>query len=331
MIQTLHRRRFVRNLITPLALAAAPALARAQDWPTRPIRMMSPSAPGGSTDLIARLLGDRLSRSLKVPVVVENRPGGTGSVALDAIAKAAPDGYTVGIGFSGGNIIYPLLNKRLPFNAQRDFTPIGHIGGTGNVLLVHPSVPVKTLPELIAYIKAQPKSQPVNYGSWGNGSGGHLAGESLKIATGLEINHVPYRSASALTTDMIGGHMPIGFLDQSNAGPQAAAGKLRAIAQTGLERNATLPDVPTMAEQGVQFGLAVWFGLFGPAGMPAAIVDRYNAELRAALQAPEVAERLITVIGNKPSPTTPAEFARMIEADWESARRVIEQARITLD
>lgn len=328
MPPSIPRRRLTAALITT-PLAAAAGLARAQDWPSRPIRIISPSAPGGSTDLVARLLADRMGKSLKVPVIVENRPGGTGSVALEQIAKAIPDGYTVGVGFAGANVIYPQLNRKLPFDALRDFTPIGQMASTGNVLVVHPSVPVRTLSEFIAYVKAQPT--PPAYGSWGNGSGGHLAGEYLKILAGVDMFHVPYRSASALTTDMVGGHMPLGFLDISNARPQVQAGKLIGLAQTGSSRAEALKDIPLMTEQGVGFGVGIWFGLFGPAGLPRPIVDRLYAEMRDALLAPDLAERWLAIFGTRPTPTDPEAFGKTIRSDWDTWKQVIERGKISLE
>jgi tripartite-type tricarboxylate transporter receptor subunit TctC len=324
-----------RRLLRAAAATAVPILwppsAPAQAWPARPIRLIAPSAPGGPTDLIARLLAERFTAGLGTPVVVENRTGGTGTVALDAIAKAPPDGYTIGVGFTGANVIYPLLNPKLPFNALTDFTPIGRIATNGNVLVVHPSVPAASLGELLAWVKTAAQTAPVAYGSWGNGSGGHLAGEYLKILTGVDMYHVPYRSTTALTVDMVGGHMKIGFLDPSNALAQVRAGKMRALALTGAERAASLPDVPTMVEQGVPFGIGVWYGLFGPAGMPPAIVARLNAELLAALRAPDLAERWVTIMGARPGPSSPEALARLVQDDWETWKAVIARSKIVLE
>ena len=231
------------------AAAAGAALlttfpASAQDYPSRNIRIVSPSATGGITDLIARLVADRMATAMKVAVIVENKPGGTGAVALDFVAKAAPDGYTLVVGFTGANVIYPLLNPKLAFNAQKDFTPISMVFTGANVLVVHPSVPVNNYREFLAYVKAQPK--PPSYGSWGPGSGGHLAGEFLKMLTGIDMVHVPYKSTTALTTDIVGGHMQLAFLDFFNAISQARSGKLRALAQAGPKRSPMLPNVPTL-------------------------------------------------------------------------------------
>ena len=243
---TVRTRSMIRHLLGG-ALAALLAIgggpAGAQDYPSKTIKIISPSAPGGLTDIVARLIGERLSQNMKVTVVVENRPGGTGAVALDLVAKAPPDGYTLVVGFAGANVIYPLLNDKLPFNAQRDFTPITQVSSGGNFLVVHPSVPVHNVKEFIAYVNAQPK--PPTFGSWGNGSGGHLAGEYLKLLTGIRMDHVPYRSNTALATDLAGGHMLLGFLDATNAIQQQRAGKVRVLAQTGPE-TATL----TVADSG---------------------------------------------------------------------------------
>lgn len=326
-------RRRVLHAIGATAVASAQLTVfrsvHAQEWPARPIRIISPSAPGGLTDVIARIVADRLGPALKQTVIVENRPGGTGAVALDLVAKAPPDGYTLVVGFAGANVIYPLLNPKLPFNAEKDFTPIIRVSSGGNVLMVHESVPVKTLQEFIAHVKAMPS--PPNYGSWGNGSGGHLAGEYLKMLTGIPMNHVPYRSATALANDMAGGHVTIGVLDGTNALAGIRTGKLRALAQTGPTRSPGLADVPTMLEQGVQFGVGVWSGILGPAGMPAPIVERLNTEIRRIASAPDLQERWLNLLGNYPQPTTPAEFSAIIAEDFKVWRRVITEGKITID
>ncbi len=322
----------MHSIFSRLAAAAAGAVlltahpAGAQDYPSRTIRIISPSAPGGITDLIARLVADRMATSMKVPVIVENKPGGTGAIALDFVAKALPDGYTLVLGFSGANVIYPLLNPKLAFNAQKDFTPVSMVFTGANVLVVHPSVPVNNTREFIAYVKAQPK--PPSYGSWGPGSGGHLAGESLKMLTGIDMVHVPYKSTTALTTDMVGGHMTLAFLDSFNAIAQSRGGKLRALAQAGPKRSPMLPNVPTLQEEGVQFASGAWIGFFGPAGMQRAIVNRLNAEINQVLAAPDLAERWLTINGYAPTPMKPEEFERIVVHDWETLKKVIADAKI---
>ena len=316
-----------------LLLQAAASLAlltavpvTAQDYPSRNMRIVSPAAPGGITDLIARLVTDRLVTAMKVPVMVENKPGGTGAVALDLVAKAAPDGYTLVLGFSGANVIYPLLNPKLAFNAQKDFTPISMVFTGANVLVVHPSVPVNNYSEFSAYVKAPPK--PPSYGSWGAGSGGHLAGEFLKMLTGIDMVHVPYKSTTALTTDIVGGHMQLAFLDSFNAIAQARSGKLRALAQAGPMHSPMLPNVPTLQEEGVQFATGAWIGFFGPAGLPRAIVTRLNTEINQVLAAPDLAERWLNISVYVPTPMKPEEFERIVVQDWEILKKVIAEAKI---
>ena len=303
--------------------------ALAQEYPVRPIRIIAPSAPGGITDLIARVVADRLATAFKVPVLVENKTGGTGAVALDFTSKSPADGYTLVVGFSGANVIYPLLNDKLAFNAQKDFTPIIQVSSGGNVLVAHPSVPVADLKEFIAWVKAQPK--PPGYGSWGAGSGGHLAGEYLKILTGIDMYHVPYRTTTALTTDVVGGHMPIAFLDSFNAIAQVRGGKIKALAQTGPTRSPMLANVPTMLDAGVPFGIGAWIGFFGPAGMPRVVVERLNSEIGKVLRAPELQERWLGMLGNYPAPNTPEEFARIVANDWEVWKKVIVTGHIKLE
>ncbi len=311
-----------------VAALLVPWHAQAQEFPSRPIRIVSPSAPGGLTDIIARLLAERMSPAMKVPVVVENRPGGTGAVALEVVAKAPPDGHTLVVGFSGANITHPLINDKLPFNARRDFTPISLTSAGGGYLMVHPSVPANNLREFAAHVKAQGK--PASYGTLGNGSTGHLAGEFLRLNQGIDLSHVPYRSATALTVDMVGGHMPLGFLDSTNAVAQRKAGKLRMVAQTGPTRSVGVPDVPTLVEQGVNFSLVAWTGVLGPARMPPAVVARLNAEINRILTSPDVQERWLAMFGNPPAPTSAEEFDRQIQSDFALYQRVINEAKITL-
>ncbi|MBL8384154.1 MAG: tripartite tricarboxylate transporter substrate binding protein [Burkholderiales bacterium] len=310
-----------------LVVALAAALpAGAQEYPSRTVRIVSPSAPGGITDLIARLVGDRLATSLKVPVIVENRPGGTGAVALDFVAKAPADGYTLVVGFSGANVIHPLMNPKLSFNAQRDFTAVSMVFTGANVLVVHPAVPVNSYREFVTYVRSQPK--PPSYGSWGPGSGGHLAGEYLKMLTGIDMVHVPYKSTTALTTDVVGGHMPLAFLDSFNAITQSRSGKVRALAQAGPKRSPMLPNVPTLQEEGVSFSIGAWIGFFGPAGLPRAILARLNSEINQVLAAPDLADRWLNISGYAPTPMKPEEFERVIAQDWEIWKKVIAEAKI---
>ena len=314
-----------------IAIAAtfgAPASAIAQDYPNKTIKIISPSAPGGPTDVTARIIADRLAQVLKVSVIVENKPGGTGALAFDIIAKSPPDGYTLTVGFIAGMVFHPLLNNKLPFDAQKDFTPITQISYSGNMLVVHPSVPVTNVKEFLAYVKAQPT--PPSYGSWGNASGGHLASELLKTLTGINMVHVPYRSTSALATDIAGGHMMLGMLDPTNTMAQAKAGRLRPVAVTGLTRSKGLPELPTMMEQGVNLAAGIWTGILGPANMPKPIVEKLNLEITKILREPEVREKFLTMTGDYPKTTTAEEFDKIIRDDFTLWRRIITEAKITL-
>lgn len=323
----------IRRCFAWLCMAGASAMfmampASAQDYPRRPIRLISPSAPGGATDVTARIVAERLTQTLNVPVVVENKPGATGALALDLVSKAPPDGYTLVVTFVAASVFHPLLNDKLPFNAQKDFTPISQLTLGGNVLVVNAALPVRTVAEFVAYVKSQPK--PPSYGSWGNGSGGHLAGEFLKSLTGIDMVHVPYRSASALGTDMAGGHMMLGVLDTTNALTHTRTGKVRALAVTGPVRSRSMPDVPTLVEQGIAYSAGIWTGILGPANMPKPIVDKLNAEIARILREPEVRERFLTLAGDYPVTGTPAEFDKIIRDDFVLWKRIITDARITM-
>lgn len=324
----IQRRKLLETILAALTTSALPARVLAQNYPARSIKIIAPSAPGGLTDIVARLIGERLGQSLNVPVVIENRPGGTGAVALDLVAKAPPDGYTIGVGFAGANVIHPLLNDKLPFNAQRDFTPITQVSAGGNFLVVHQSVPVRNVKEFIAYVNGHPK--PPTYGSWGNGSGGHLAGEYLKLLTGIKMDHVPYRSNTALANDLAGGHMLLGFLDSTNALQQRNTGKVRILAQTGPRRVTGIQDVPTLLEEGINFGVGVWTGFFGPANLPAPVLARLNTEIVRILNTQEVREKWLPMFGDYPSPTTPEEFRKIIADDFVVWRKVITEGKITM-
>ena len=321
--------RLILSGLMALATAlGAPAAGLAQDYPSRTIRIISPSAPGGPTDVSARIIADRLSQVLKVPVIVENKPGGTGALAFDIVAKSPPDGYTLTVGFVAGMVFHPILNSKLPFDAQKDFTPVTQITFSGNILVVHPSVPATNVKEFVAYVKSQPR--PPSYGSWGNASGGHLAGEFIKTLTGIDMVHVPYRSTSALAVDIAGGHMLLGVLDTTNTMAQARAGRLRPLAVTGPSRSKGLPEVPTMIEQGVNFSAGIWTGIIGPANMPRPIVDKLNLEIGKILREPETREKFLTGTGDYPAPTTAAEFDKIIRDDFVLWRRIITESKITL-
>lgn len=285
--------RFV--FIVALAAAAifAPAAtgeARAQSYPSRPIRFIAPFPPGGSSDVLCRLLGAKLAEGLGQPVAVENRPGAAANIGHEYAAKQPPDGYTILITSSSTLVNNRYLYKKLAFDAASDFAPISMVASAGQVLVVHPSVPVTSVRELIALAKAQPGK--LNYGSGGKGIQSHISGEMFKSATGVDIVHVPYKGTVQAVSDLVAGQVQMVFSDMVPAMPHIRAGRLRALAVTTRERAAVLPDVPTMIEAGVpDYESGVWWAVLSPKGTPEAIVGRLNAELGRIVKLPEVQEK----------------------------------------
>ena len=305
-----------------LAIGAAAALAAAQaPWPAKTIKIIAPVQPGGGVDLVARQVGDRLSRALGQPVVVENQSGGGGVVGSLATARAAPDGYTLMVGYVGTHGTNPAVRK-LPYDASKDFTAIAMVGGTPNVLVVPPSLPPKTLAEFITYTKANPGK--LSYGSSGPGTLTHLAMEQLKVAADLDMVHVPYRGIGPAFADILGGQTQAMFPGLAAALPHIRAAKVRPLAVTGAARHPLLPDVPTFAESGFAgFDGVQWYGIVGPAGLPAPIVKRLNDEINTMIQSPEMRERL-SGEALEPMPMTPGEFAQYIRDDvarWSKLAR----------
>lgn len=320
--------RCARAAITAFAAALVVATAAAQDaWPGKPIRIIAPVQPGGGVDLVARTIGERLGKALGQSVIVENQSGGGGIVGSQATARAAPDGYTLMIGYVGTHGTNPAVRK-LPYDAIRDFTPIAMVGGTPNVLVVPPSLPVKTLPEFIAYVKAN--KGKLSYGSAGPGTLTHLAMEQLKVGSDLDIVHVAYRGIGPALTDILGGQTQALFPGLAAALPHVKAGKVRPLAVTGVKRHPLLPDVPTFDELGFKgFDGVQWYGIVGPANMPPAIVARLNAEVNRALADPELAARLAGE-ALQPMPMSPAEFGQYMRDDIAKWTRVAQERNIQI-
>ena len=271
------------------AVWASPAAA--QVWPSKPVRLIVPFAPGGSADTLGRLVAQKLSESFKQTFVVENRSGAGGVIGSELAAKAPADGYTLLVSGVASHCIAPALSKEFPFDPLRDFTHIALFGGPPGVLVVHPGVAAKDLKEFVALLKAQPGK--ISYGSPGNGTQGHLLGEQLKQVAGIEMTHVPYKGAGPAVADMIAGHVSAGSTTLSTAATQIRAGKLRALAVSSSRRLVDFPDVPTYAELGYpELTATIWFSLSGPAGVPRDIVNRLNSEVRRILQQSDVRERL---------------------------------------
>jgi tripartite-type tricarboxylate transporter receptor subunit TctC len=305
---------------------ASPSFAQG-DWPTKPIRIIAPVQPGGGVDLVARTMAERLGKALGQSVIVENQSGGGGIVGSQATARAAPDGYTLMIGYVGTHGTNPAVRK-LPYDAIRDFTPIAMVGGTPNVLVVPPSLPVKTLPEFVAYVKAN--KGKLSYGSSGPGTLTHLAMEQLKVANDLDIQHVAYRGIGPAITDILGGQTQALFPGLAAALPHIKAGKMRPLAVTGTKRHPLLPDVPTFEELGYKgFDGVQWYGIVGPANLPAPIVTRLNTEVNKALADPELRTRL-SGEALEPMPMTPVEFGQYMRADIAKWTKIAKERNIEI-
>jgi len=319
--------RFSAALLAAAAAAfAAGALAQAA-YPDRPIKIIAPVQPGGGVDLVARQVGDRLSRVLGQPVVIENQSGGGGVVGSLATARAAPNGYTLMVGYVGTHGTNPAVRK-LPYDASKDFTAIAMVGGTPNVLVVPPSLPVKTLPEFIAYAKAN--AGKLSYGSSGPGTLTHLAMEQLKVAVGIDLVHVPYRGIGPAIADILGDQTQALFPGLAAALPHIKAGKMRPLAVTGRARHPLLPDVPTFEELGYQgFDGVQWYGIVGPAGMPAPIVTKLNDEINRMLADPAFRERL-SAEALEPMPMSPEQFTQYIRDDVARWSRLARERNIQI-
>jgi tripartite-type tricarboxylate transporter receptor subunit TctC len=330
---SIHRRR----LLAALGGAAVPTFAFGQSaaaWPTKPVRIVVPFAPAGTTDILARALAPELGKAFGQPFVIDNKPGAGGNLGADAIAKSAPDGYNLLMGTVGTHAINAALYPKMPFDPLRDFAPVVLVAGVPNVLVVNPakaeSAGIRSVADLIRYAKANPGK--LNMASSGNGTSIHLSGELFKSMTGTFMLHFPYRGSGPALIDLIGGTMDLMFDNLPSALPQIKAGKLKALAVTSAQRSAALPDVPTVAEAGPVpgFDASSWFGLFAPAGTPAEIVGRIQQETAKALQAPAIKERLLAQ-GAIPGGQPPADFARFIAAETAKWARVVKVSGAKVD
>src|SRR6188474_359484 len=282
---------------TGIAAAAEPS------YPSRPIRFVVPFAPGGSTDTLARALGQKISESLGHQVVIDNRTGANGNIGVEIAAKAPPDGHTIVLGYIANVAIMPSLYGKLPFDPVKDYEPVTLLATSPNVLVAHPSVKANNLKELIALAKAQPGK--LNYASASVASVGHLTGELVNQLAGVKMTHIAYKGSGQAVTDLLGGHIQLMYSGFSSVLPHIKSGKLKALAQTGAKRSPALPDVPTIAEQGFpKFEATAWYGVHAPAKTPKAIVSRLNAEIVKALKLPDVRERL-TSLGFEIEGSTP--------------------------
>jgi tripartite-type tricarboxylate transporter receptor subunit TctC len=304
----------------PLAaalIAGFVTAASAQGYPNRPITLVVPFPPGGSTTIVARIVADKMSEALGQSIVVDNRGGAGGTVATRAVAKTSPDGYTILLGYTGTLAIGPTLYGNAGYEPRTDFAPIGRIGTAPNTLVVHPSLPVHSVAELIAYAKDNPGK--LNYGSAGIGTVSHVCGEYFATAAGVKITHIPYKGTGPAIIDLLGGHIPMAFAPVPATHENAKNGKLRMLAVTSAVRSTLLPEVPTIAEAALPgFEAVLRYGLVAPPGTPPAIIEKLNAALNTALASDDVRARL-AIDGAEPLPSTPAEYAADIdreEAQW---------------
>ena len=323
-----------RRLLTLAALAsplARPAWAQA-----KPIRLIVPYPPGGPLDIVARALVDKVKDSLG-PVMVENRPGAGGNLGMDLVAKAAPDGLTLGMGAVATHAINPWLYAKIPYDPIRDFTPITLVAQVPNVLVMNVDVANKlgiaNIADLVAYAKKNPGT--LNYGSGGNGSAGHLAGEMFKSQAGVYMVHIPYAGGPPAQLALLSGQVDLNFDNLAAASANIKSGKLKAVAMTTAKRASAMPEVPTIADSGAAHGLAgfdinTWFGLFGPAGLPPATTQRLNKAFTEALASPEIKARLATLLA-EPSPTSPQQFAAFVRSELVKYEKVVKASGAKAD
>jgi tripartite-type tricarboxylate transporter receptor subunit TctC len=326
---TIPRRRLPALLAASLAAVLAAPGARAESFPDHSVRIVVPFPPGGSNDITARVLAQKLSERWGHQAVVDNRAGAGGNVGAELVAKAPADGYTLLLAAPGPLTVNQSLFRNLPFDPAKDFAPVALVASVPNVLMVHPSVPAKTVGELIALARQQPGQ--LNFGSSGNGSTNHLAGELFKTMAGIDIVHVPYKGAAPAMNDLIGGHIPMMFDNMPAALAQIKAGTVRPLAVASATRAAALPDVPTVAEAGLPgFEAMSWFGLVAPAGTPPAAMERLEADAKAVLAMPEVARRYAE-LGAEPGRLTGDAFGAFLRSETAKWSKVVETSGARLD
>lgn len=320
----------ITRLIPALLFAIGCSLAAAQPYPSKPIRVIVPYPAGGAADITARAVSQKLSEQMGTALVVENRGGANGGIGTDAVAKAAPDGYTLLLVASGPIVVNPSLYSKVPYDPQADLAPISQVTTFQYVLVVPTGSPFRSVADIITAAKAQPKA--LSFGSTGIGGGGHLAGELLGLVTGTQLTHVPYKGSAPALVDLLSGQLSFTYDTVITSVPQIRAGKLRAFAVSGPKRAKSLPDVPTMQELGFAgFSVTQFQGFFAPARTDPAIVARLHAEIVTALRSPEVRQRLETEGGNDLVGNTPTEFAALIRTELDLYRKLIRDANIRME
>jgi tripartite-type tricarboxylate transporter receptor subunit TctC len=303
--------------------------AMAQQYPTKSVRMVVGFAPGGGTDIVARIIGAKLNEAWGQVFIIDNRAGAAGTIGADIVAKSAPDGYSLLMGHVNSHGISPNLYKKLPYDAQRDFAMVAYVGYVPNVLVVHPSMPAKNVAELVAIAKSKPNS--LNYASSGVGSTQHLAGELFQLSTGAKIVHVPYKGSGPAVVDLLAGHVIMNFDTMPPVLPHIRSGKLRALAVTTPQRANQLAQVPTMIEAGLQgFEMTNWYGVMGPAKLPRDIISRLNSEINKIMALPDARAKLEEV-GTQLNPMTPEQFATFLASENVKYAKLIKAANVSVD
>ncbi len=320
------RRAFAAGTVATILAKTA---AFAQDYPARPITLIIPFPPGGSTTIVIRSVSDKLAEALGAQVVIDNRAGAGGTVGTRALAKSDPDGYTIGLGYTGTLAIGPNLYSNVGYDPRKDFAAIGRVATAPNTLVVHPSFPAKTVPEFIAYAKANPGK--VSFGSAGIGTVSHVCGEYFATETGIKLVHVPYKGTGPALSDLIGGHIPAAFAPIPATYENAKSGNMRMLAVTSLTRSKLAPEIPTIAEQGVPgFEAVLRYALVAPAGVPRPIIEKLNKALNAALASDEVRKRL-ALEGAEPLPSTPEEYAADLDKEVTLWAKVVKASGAKAD
>ena len=317
-----------KSILSAIALLVIALQAHAQSYPNRPIRIVVPFGPGGFTDVAARIIQKELAPAIGQPIVIENKPGAGSTIGTSEIAKAAPDGYNL-VMISTTHVISPHLYKQMPYDPIKDFTPVMKLAEGPYVLIVHPSLPVRSVADLIALAKARPNT--IDYASSGNGSAQHLVGALFVTMAGAPLSHVPYKGSSGAMNDVLGGIVKVSFVGVPNALPNLHAGKIRALAVTTKKRYAELPDVPTMDEAGVKgYDATIWLGLLAPPGTPREIVDKLNASITKILSTPD-ARKLMASAGVDVATSSPEEFAALMQSELERWGKVVRETGATVN
>jgi tripartite-type tricarboxylate transporter receptor subunit TctC len=315
--------------IVAAALFSVSGAAPAQTWPTKPIRYIVPFAPGGTTDILGRMVAAGLAPVLGQPVVVENRPGQAGSLGSAELARAAPDGYTIGGGTISSHALNATLYPKLPYDPAKDFAPITMLATLPNMLIVHPSLNVNSVSELVDLLKAKPNR--FSFGSAGNGTSQHISGELFKIMTGTVMQHIPYKGSGPMIPELLAGNIQLSFENITTAYPQVKAGKLKALAVTSAQRSSVAPEVPTMAEAGLTgYEISSWQAMFAPTGTPKEIVARLHAETAKILRTPENQKKL-SELGLEPGGMPPEELAALIRAEIPRLGKVVKESGARVD